>query len=280
MNYAKTSYILIWGLIMMVTNVARAQDAPELTVWIRAGGPGVKNEISSFVQNVIEALPSTTTSKILICTNINDTILEELDIITKTNKSVEVIFSKLNSFSTALTDLAKHTDARSNVLTLSVGVNIREDQIQTGLKTLTGSVKVYGWQITEHGNDGSCPGKGWYNTAALIDKTIVQQMRKTVPVWVDNNYLPKEGNYTIGGNEEVPIMVYALQKEPTAKFILNTSDPVSSNLQLGTQITFEEKLARKVFVGNIYMKKLHKELNVETDFDSWLRKIWSSLEVI
>lgn len=141
-------------------------------------------------------------------------------------------------------------------------------------------VKVYGWLISNHENDGSCPGKGWYNTAALIDKTIVQQMKEGIPKWVDNGALGNIGKHIIGGNEEIPIMVQAQEKEPRARFILNTTDPVSSNLQLGTGISFQEKLERKMVVGKHYMQKLHQELEVETDFECWSKDIWASLEII
>lgn len=272
------------GLLMLLSMGISANNIPrknpELTVWIRAGGPAVKSEISNFILKILETLPQNVTSRILVCTNKDDTILEELDLITKTHETVKIIFAQLSSFSSALTTLAQNTDPESNVLTLSVGINIRKDQIQSGLKTLTGHVKVYGWSVSNHGNDGSCPGKGWYNTAALLDKTIVQQMREGVPNWVDNGVLGSIGKHLIGGNEEIPIMVKALQEDPNAKFILNASDPVSSSLQLGTGITFQEKLERKIIVGKYYMQKLHQEYHVETDFESWQKCIWASLKVI
>ncbi len=259
---------------------AIAEKSPDLTVWIRAGGPAVKSEIVSFVQKVSESLPTHLAYQILVCTNPNDPILEELNTIAKAHKTVKVIFSQLSSFSSALTALANQTDGASNVLSLSVGVTIRQDQIKTGLERLTGKVKVYAWSVSGHGNDGSGPGKGWYHTAALIDKTIMQQMRAGVPKWVDNGVLGTIGKHLIGGNEEVPIMVEALQRDPESKFILNTTDPVSSSLQLGTGITFQEKLERKTLVGEHYMQKLHADYGVETDFASWRRRIWSALEVI
>ncbi len=267
-------------LAMGISGNAISAENPKLTVWIRAGGPAVKSEISSFVQNVLESLPQNVLSQVLVCTNKDDTILEELDTITKTYKTVKIIFSQLSSFSSALTNLALNTDPDSDVLTLSVGVNIRKDQIQAGLKDLTGSVKVYGWLVNGYENDGSCPGKGWYNTAALINKTIVQQMKEGIPKWVDNGVLGTIGKHTIGGNEEIPIMVEALQIDPTTKFILNVSDPVSSSLQLGTGIAFHEKLERKIVVGKYYMQKLYQEHNVKTDFESWQKFIWASLIVI
>lgn len=264
----------------MLTNIESAQDISELTVWIRAGGSTVKTEINSFLQKILQALPSTINFKIIICTNENDTILEEVNAITQSHKIVKVIFSQLSSFSSALTSLAQHTALESNVLTLSVGVNITENQILTGLKFLTDSVKVYGWLIDADKNDGSCPGRGWYNTAALIDKTIVQQIKKGLPNWVDNGALGYIGEHMIGGNEEIPIMVYALQKEPETKFILNKNDPVFLNVQLSTEISFQEKLDRKTIVGQYYMQKLYRELKVETDFESWSKYIWASLEII
>lgn len=214
---------------------ANTTNAPQLTVWIRAGGNAVKSEITSFVRQVLERLPQNIESKVLVCTNECDTILEELDTVIKVESKVKVIFSTLSSFSTALSDLAKNTDAESHVLSLSVGVNIRQDQIETGLAHLTDRVRVYAWTVSDHGNDGSLPGKGWYNTAAMIDKTIVRQMAEEggVPHWVDNGILGKIRQHTIGGNEEIPIMIKALQNEPEAVFLLNKSDPVSSTLQTG-----------------------------------------------
>ncbi len=257
------------------------EDATKLTVWIRAGGHAVKSEISSFVWQILEKIPQNITLQILVCTNEGDTILEELDTITKVENRVKVIFSHLNSFSTSLSVLAKKTDPESNVLSLSVGVNIRQDQIETGLSHLRGRVRVYGWTVSDHGNDGSVPGKGWYNTATLIDKIIVQQMvEEGVPNWVDNGVLGMIGQHTIGGNEEIPIMVKALQREPKAEFILNVGDPVSSSLRLGTGISFQEKLERKVVVGLHYMQKLHLECETNDEFESWQKSIWKSLRVI
>lgn len=267
-------------LAMGLTVNPISAENPKLTVWIRAGGPAVKSEISSFVQNVLESLPQNVPSQVLVCTNKDDTILEELDTITKTYKTVKVIFSQLSSYSSALNTLALNTDSESNVLTVTVGVNIRKDQIQTGLNELTGSVKVYGWLVKGHENDGSCPGKGWYNTAALIHKTIVQQMKEGIPNWIDNGILGKIDNHIIGGNEEITIMVKALQRDPETKFILNISDPVSSSLRLGIGITFQEKLERKTVVSKYYMQKLHQEQITETDFATWQKIIWASLKVI
>ena len=267
-------------ILIFLISAGFAQCNPELTVWIRAGGPAVKTEITSFVQKVLQTLPASVTSKVIICTNENDPILDELNTMTKTCKMIEVIFSQLSSYNAALTSLAQHTDSESNVLTLSVGINIREDQILSGLKSLTGRVKVYGWLVDDQGNDGSCPGKGWYNTAALLDKTIIQQMKQEIPKWVDNGVLGKIGKHTIGGVEEIPIMIQALQKDREAKFILNISDPVSSNIQVGTGVSFHEKLERKEVVGKLYMRKMHQELKIETDFDAWSKSIWASLKTI
>lgn len=252
---------------------------PKLTVWIRAGGTAVKSEIPAYIQKVLETLPYSVNSEIMICTNEGDTILEELKTITKTTKLVKIIFSQLNSFSKALIALAKNTDPESTVLSLSVGVNIRKDQIETGLASLKNRVKAYGWKVTELENDGSVPGKGLYNTAALFDKTIVKQMREGgVPEWVDNGVLGKIGKHTIGGNEEIPIMIKAIEKEPEAQFILNINDPVSTPQQTGTGISFQEKLERKTIVGDHYMRKMYQEwTDKEVDFESWNKSMWRSL---
>jgi hypothetical protein len=252
----------------------------KLSVWIRAGGEPVKSKIVSFIEKISKILSNFIDFEIIVCTNKNDIILEELDTITKTEKSVKVIFSQLNSFSTALTTLAKNTDAESSVLTLSVGVNIRQDQIEEGLNyLLKDRVRVHGWTVTENANDGSVPGKGWYNTAALIDKNIVKQIREEgVPKWVDNGILGKIDKHTIGGNEEIPIMIQALLKESDAKFILNRSDPVSIELEVGTEISFKEKLERKTIVGEVYMEKIYKEwTSQEVDFETWKKNMWQSL---
>jgi hypothetical protein len=257
------------------------KDTPKLTVWIRAGGNAVKLEISSFVEQILEKLPQNVNSKILVCTNADDTILDKLAILTKKYDKVKVIFSQLSSFSTALTTLAQNTDPESYVLSLSVGVDIRKDQIVTGLGNLTDRVRVYGWTVSGYGNDGSAPGRGWYNTAALIHKVVVKQMREEgVPSWVDNGVLGMIDKHIIGGNEEIPIMVRWLQSDPEAIFILNASDPVSSSIQLGTGISFQEKLERKIIVGKHYMQKLHQEYESKIEFESWHKLIWASLKVI
>lgn len=77
-----------------------------------------------------------------------------------------------------------------------------------------------------------------------------------------------------------PLMVRALQREPKAKFILNVGDPVSSSLRLGTGISFQEKLERKVVVGLHYMQKLHRECGTSDEFESWQKFIWKSIRVI
>lgn len=260
----------------MIKGVGSAQGIPPLTVWIRAGGNNVKKAITPFIQKILLELPREVNSTILICTNENDTILEELNTI-KNETGIKVIISQLSSYSAALTALAVNTQADSNVLTLSVGIGISEDQIRSGLESLRGRVKVYGWQVKKHKNDGSCPGKGWYNTAALLDMTIVEQIRQGIPKWVDNGVLGKIGDLTIGGNEEIPIMVNALERDPEAQFILNTKDRVSASLELGTGITFQEKIARKVVVGRVYMEKMYRELNKQTDLESWSKMVWESL---
>lgn len=257
------------------------KDVTKLTVWIRAGGDAVKPKISTFVKQIFEKLPQNVTSKILVCTDEGDTILDELAIVANTNDKVKIIFSKLSSFSTALTTLAQNTDPESDVLSLSVGVDIRNDQIESGLENLTGRVRVYGWTVNGYGNDGSVPGRGWYNTAALIHKIVVKQMREEgVPKWVDNGVLEMIDKHIIGGNEEIPIMVRSLQREPEAIFNLNASDPVSSSIQLGTGISFQEKLERKVVVGLHYMQKLHQECGSNVEFESWNKLVWASLKVI
>lgn len=253
----------------------------ELSVWIRAGGPSVKSEIGPFVQKIQEQIPKSVSYQILICTNTNDIILEELDTMTKINSKVKIVFSNLQSFSTALTSLAKNTDPDLDVLSLSVGVDIRKDQIKNGLSSLKGRVKVYGWKVIPLGNDGSVPGKGWYNTAVLIDKTIVKQIREEgVPKWVDNGVLGKIHQITIGGGEEVPIMVKAIEKDPDAQFVLNVSNPVTMYVQRGTDVNFQEKMERKVIVGEYYMRKLYKESGAQIGFDNWKERIWKSLQVI
>lgn len=255
--------------------------SPKITVWVRAGGSAVKSEISTFIQNTLKSLPQGIDPQILVCTNENDTILEELDTITKTEKTVKVIFSHLSSYSSSLTALARHTDSDSSVLSLSVGIAIRTGQIREGLSSLNGRVRAYGWAIKEHGNDGSVPGKGWYHTAALLDKTVVKLLQEEgIPHWVDNGVLGTVGEHTIGGNEEIPLMVRILQLEPDAKFVLNVSDPVSTSLQVGTGVRFQEKIARKGVVSLFYMHKLHQESAVTEEFEDWAKQIWKSLEVI
>jgi len=268
------------GLQVIANADAVNENVPQLTVWIRAGGKDVKSEITPFLQRLLEIVPEGRT-QILICTNENDIILEELKSFYEAEKSVKLIFSTLSSYSLALTALAQNTNPESSVLSLSVGVDIRKDQLEEGLSNLKGRVRVYGWKIHEFQNDGTVPGKGWYNTAALIDKTIVRQIKEgSVPQWVDNGVLGKIDNYTIGGNEEIPMMVEALQRDPEARFILNVGDPVSLKLQLGTGVNYQEKLERKVAVSCYYLRKLYQETCTHETYESWFKSIWNSLEVI
>lgn len=259
---------------------ATPAEIPQLTVWIRASGPSVQEKIHSFVLQVLASLPQNIPYQLLVCTEIDDPIEGELDPITKVNRAVRVIFSRTGSFSAALTALAENTDPHSAVLTMSVGVTIRQDQIETGLGRLTGRVRVYGWMVEGYGNDGSCPGRGWYNTAALIHQTVVGQMREGVPGWVDNGVLGNIDGYIIGGNEEIPIMVEALSRDPDAQFILDIGDPVTSGMQIGTGVTFRAKLERKTIVGEVYMRKLHRDLGVPTAYALWKDSLWAALQIV
>lgn len=237
-------------------------------------GSSVQSEITPFVKKVFHlARAVTALFEVIICTNLNDPILEQVNALLE-NYNIKVIYADLSSFRSGLEALAKSTHPESKVMTLSVGINMREDQLITGWKSLNGRVKVYGWLVRGYGNDGTRPGKGWYNTAALLNKEIVALMKEGLPKYIDNGVLEKVGKHTIGGNEEVVIQIWAKHRFPDAITILNTSDPVSSNLSLGTGVTFEEKLERKIVVGDIYMKILHQDLKANIDFDSWYKSMW------
>lgn len=254
----------------------RIEPKADLTVWIRAGGDAEKKKISPYVRNVLQILPSNLTTEVLICTNENDVIQRKLEKLSSQCGKVRIVFSNLSSPSSALRTLAQHTNPESIVLTLSVGINISTIQIQTGLKRLKSHVKVHGWQIKNHGNDGSCPGKGWYTSAALIHKKIVEQMRSNVPDWLDNEKLEKIGGANINfRNVEIPIMVRALQEDPNTQFFLDTYNPVSSNLQPNIEIRTQ---ISKEACGNLYMRELHKALKIRLDNRIWSKRIWSSLK--
>ncbi len=253
--------------------------ADQLTIWVRAYGHSVKGEMAPFIDKLLKELPNLLNSRVLICTNENDLILNELRQIAIQQKQCEVITSKADSYQQALTSLALQTHPNSNVLTLSVGIHIRHDQIVTGLNKLTDNVKVYGWRIHGQGNDGSCPGKGWYNTAALLDTSVVQLMSSVIPEWVDNDVLKNLDGYIIGGNEEIPIMVNILQNDKNAQFILNTHDPVFSSIQIGNKVNFFEKIERKSIVAQMYMKKMHRDFKIKSNFEDWVQQIWNSLKI-
>lgn len=241
----------------------------------------MKSKITSFVLTLLKSVPVSIPFQVLICTNENDPIQGELDGLMRMDPRIQVIYSQLSSCHAALTSLSRHTFPESKVLTLSVGIQLSSQQIQRGFDHVTDAVRVYGWKVGDYGNDGKIPGKGWYHTAAILDPTIVKIIKDELPIWIDNNQLGAVGNYTLGGNEEIPIMVLALQKDKNSQFILNVSDPVSSTIQLGTGITYAEKLERKVHVSKIYLEKMHKELHVTSDLKYWTEsEIWGALKLI
>ena len=271
----------------MLSPVSSSSTDPQLTVWVRAYGEKVKPKITEFVLKVLANLPSNLKTQLLLCTNENDPILEEVEKVAKIRDNVKVVYSKMSSYSSALKKLAEKTASTSNVLSLSVGVSISKEQIESAWKDLTGHVKVYGWMVTGHGNDGSKPGKGWYNTAALIDQSIIQQMKSDkegVPEWVDNGFLGKlksgDEEVLIGGNEEIPIMVEALRKDPESRFILNTRDPVTSEEKTGTGISFENKIKRKTETANRYLIKMHEDHGIQEKLEDWKNSVWKRLEII
>lgn len=53
-------------LVMSFQLTPLSAESSKLTVWIRAGGPAVKSEISSFVQKVLESLPQDVPFQILV----------------------------------------------------------------------------------------------------------------------------------------------------------------------------------------------------------------------
>lgn len=93
-------------------------------------------------------------------------------------------------------------------------------------------------------------------------------------------FLPSVDGHTIGDNEEIPIMVKALQKEPDAEFTPNAAGNVPSSFQTGIGVNAQAKFERKITVGKVYMQKLYEESGSEDDYDAWSARMWDALKVI
>jgi hypothetical protein len=134
----------------------------------------------------------------------------------------------------------------------------------------------YGWEITDFGNDGSEPRKGWYNTAASYSPICLDWMKDhPFPHWIDNGVegelLIDNQAVPIGGNEEIVLMGHVISENSNAFFVLNTRDCLDSTIKTGTGISYEAKIKRKVSVSHYYLEqKLH--LSPE--------KLWEHLLII
>lgn len=239
----------------------RLHAKSEVTVWVRAFGEQAGAQICPYLSGLYESLSPDFDLDIILCTNANDLLLGYVEGIK--HLPLKIIFADMDSFSKPLNELIVHTSPNKPVLSLSVGVKMKPSFLIDALSWVERNAWVYGWEIIGFGNDGSEPGKGWYNTAALYSPICMHWMKDhPFPKWIDNGMegelLIDNQSVPIGGNEEVVLMGQIIREKPNAFFVLNTSERLDSTIKTGTGISYEAKIKRKVFVARHYLEqKLH-----------------------
>ncbi|MDF2578268.1 MAG: hypothetical protein K0S74_1752 [Chlamydiales bacterium] len=244
--------------------LSQRQSKKKMTVWIRAWGETVQPKLVPYLQKLIHDHEPWLDLQVLIATNDNDPILTDplLQQMIE-EKQVEIVLSNLHVISEPIQDLAKRTQHNTDaVILVSVGVEVQPAQAIEALGWIKCGAWAHGWQIDLMKNDGSQAGKGWYNTAVMFSPRFLHLLQdKGMPHWVDNGvegYLDIAGQHIpIGGAEEVPMMHMALQIDPDAFFILNRRRSVHMEEKLGTGVTFEQKMLRKIAVTDFYLEKMH-----------------------
>lgn len=266
MTVSKSSVIMKYRFLQLFFSVilfisATLEAKPMVTVWIRAFGEQTGKQISPYLTDLYRDLSSDFDLDFILCTNQNDPLLAYLEDI-KT-LPLTIIFADMRSFSQPLNQLIEQTPPNGAVLSLSVGISMKSFLLSEALDWMEKGAWVYGWEVADFGNDGSEPGKGWYNTAALYSPTCVAWMKHNpFPGWIDNG---AEGELfidqqpiPIGGNEEVVLMGKVIQAYPTAFFVLNTEKVLASPSKTGTGISYQAKMKRKTAVAQYYLEhKLH-----------------------
>lgn len=264
-------YFFLW-LIGPVFSLSADQNAdingaltqrPHLTVWIRAYGEQAAQHTIPYLHELNEELSAYFQLKFLLCTQRKDPLLKVIPHVQST-VPIEVVQAEMLSHSQVLNSLIKHTKESQYVLSASVGAKIKPAHLIHAIGWLDEGAWVYGWKIASLGNDGSQPGKGWYNTAALYSPKCLHWMKHNAfPKWIDNGVegTLKVGDdvVPIGGDEEIVLMGLAIQHDPKIFFVLNTKETIEYNEKTGTGVSYESKLERRVPVARYYLeKKLHQ----------------------
>lgn len=248
----------------------------DVVVWIRAFGDDAKNEIVPYVRYLHEELDTAFNLKILVATNYDDPVAHVLMHETPL-PSVHIVFGHMKSNHQGLNALVEATPSDSFLLSLSLGVKIKRHHLAEALQCVQNGAWVYGWKISNMQNDGSKPGLGWYNTAALYSKPCLNWLKNNpFPYWIDNGvegYIEIDNEkIAIGNNEEVVLMASILQQGyHSAYYILNVADPLEFTHQTGNGISFNAKMKRKIYAAKYYLD--HK-FCVSAD------EVWSRLRII
>lgn len=231
---------------------------PALTVWIRSFGAKSAQIISPYLEDIKGELSTDFELSIIVATKPQDPVLDILEEI-KADDGLSILQTNLGSVSQGLNDLVQATAADHYVLSLSQGVDISIKDVTDAIALLKNEVWVYGWQLSNLSNDGSMPGKGWYHTAALYPPAAISWMKAhPFPYWIDNGvdgcvWVDGE-SIPIGGNEEIVLMGMIIKDFPNAIFLHNTRDVLNFSIETGTNVSFEQKLKRKVAVAEYYLK--------------------------
>ncbi|MBN8828831.1 MAG: hypothetical protein J0H68_09005 [Sphingobacteriia bacterium] len=250
---------------------------PLLYIWLRGWGEIAHHKILPYV-NILDTTYSKFFSvKFLICTNENDIILKDNNFLSLfKHKKFQIIYANMHLFSDAINNLANATPKNVPVLSISLGIELEMQALINAYGWIKVGAYAHGWQIKGLGNDGTEPGKGWYNTCVLLNAKFIKSIKlNPLPSWIDNGILGnikvREKEIPIGGGEEILLMKDILLKDKNAYFILDTNMKLTNHEHIATEVNFEEKIERKVAVAAYY---LSNQLKISKDM------LWNSLIVI
>ena len=273
--------LFLWIALFSIVQTAvfscteNSTERKPLAIWVRAYGNPAKEEINSYLVRTADQLSPHFDTTIMLCTNPDDPVLEAIQTLPE-NFPIKPVFANMRSFQQSLNQLTTETPPSTPVLLLSVGLDIEPRLLIDALEWMHAGAYTVGWTIESLGNDGTLPGKGWYNTAALYSPDCIQWLKEhPFPVWVDNgvegSLLIEDRIVPIGGNEEIWLMGALYSEQPQAFSVLNTKDILHFSNRTGTDIDFDAKMKRKTLVSDYY---LEKKLNLTH------RALWSRLVIL
>ena len=266
-------FVIVFSLFYFVSLEASAVSKKPLTIWIRSFGITSEAIIVPYLEELENELSPFFDLTLLVATNINDPVAACLQ---KALTPHKIVYTNLHSISTGLNSLVEATGKDATVLSLSQGVAITASHVIHALGWIEIGALAHGWRISNMNNDGSLPGLGWYNTAALYSPFCLNWMKENpFPYWIDNGV---EGTFCINGkevaigdNEEVVLMARVINQYPSAYFVHNIRDSLTLYLETAVGISFEEKLKRKTLASNYY---LENKLHMNPD------EVWSHLWIL